>query len=302
MCPRAEPFDDGGAGSNLFANLSDRAASVVIAMMAEAGRRGADPIDVNDLIIALISEDQDPRAAFLFALEPPGLGALRPAATTGREPLFPPKVATDILTKLDQTLPRSKSIPHGTDQRMAPTLERVLAAAQNLPREFNQRAVQVNHFTRERPRGTYQAVVPLDLLAAALREPCEATQMLQEAGITEEQENISRCSAPVQVLLAGDSDPSFGGLRLKLNIGVAGGGQQVTMLVRREHPDAGLRRIFLHEAGSEGQRAFVDFGDDGELTARPCDAEHLAQVIGKVWPPEVRFDRGDQVERVIRER
>ena len=32
----------------------------------------------------------------------------------------------------------------------------------------------------------YQAVVPLDLLAAALWEPCEATQMLKEAGITEE--------------------------------------------------------------------------------------------------------------------
>ena len=32
----------------------------------------------------------------------------------------------------------------------------------------------------------YQAVVPLDLLAAALREPCEGTKFLQAAGITEE--------------------------------------------------------------------------------------------------------------------
>lgn len=34
-------------------------------------------------------------------------------------------------------------------------------------------------------------------------------------------------------LLAGDGDPSFGGLRLELNIGAAGAGQQVAMLVGR---------------------------------------------------------------------
>jgi hypothetical protein len=181
-------------GANLFTNLSDRAATVVFAMVFEAKQRGAAFIDVNDLVIALIAEDHDSGAPMLFKQEMPSENQFRPGAVspTGsgkkREPFFPPKVAVDVLITLNQILPRSSPIPNGTGhgQQMSPALERVIAVAQSLPSEFQQSQVQVNFGTPQRPKGMYQAVVPLDLLAAALREPCEGTKILEAAGITEE--------------------------------------------------------------------------------------------------------------------
>jgi hypothetical protein len=64
--------------------------------------------------------------------------------------------------------------------------DRVLDVAAKMPSEFQQSKVQIRFGSPDRPPGMYQAVVPLDLLAAALTEQCEASKMLQEAGITEE--------------------------------------------------------------------------------------------------------------------
>jgi hypothetical protein len=160
-------------------------------MIGEAGQRGTDFIDVNDLVIALIAEDQDARAPELFEQTPPGTlfppGLLFPPSSgKEHEPLFSPRVAVDILIKLNQVLPRSTSIPPGTDQETSPALDRVMTVANNLPSQFHQSEVQKKAGTRDHPPGMYQAVVPLDLLAAALQEPCEATHMLQEVGVTEE--------------------------------------------------------------------------------------------------------------------
>ena len=66
---------------------------------------------------------------------------------------------------------------------MSAAVERVFGTAKNLPKELNQGEVQESYGTRGHLPGMYQAVVPLDMLAAALREPCEGTKMLQEAGI-----------------------------------------------------------------------------------------------------------------------
>jgi hypothetical protein len=191
MYPPAEPFDDGGAGPNLVTNLSGRAAAVIITMIAETGQRGAVTIEVNDLVIALIAEDHDPHAFLLFRETPPGV-LLPPkvlqSSLSGkqREPFFPSKVAVDVLIKLNQILPRSAPFPTGTRHNTSAALDRVLARAQKLPSELNQAEVKVSDRSTGYKPEMRQGVVPLDLLAAALEEPCEATQMLQEAGITEE--------------------------------------------------------------------------------------------------------------------
>jgi hypothetical protein len=83
-------------------------------------------------------------------------------------------------------LPRSKSLPPTAEMHTSAAFDRVLDAAKKLPSEFHQSEVHVNVGTADRRIGMYQAVVPLDLLAAGLHEPCEGTKMLQEAGITEE--------------------------------------------------------------------------------------------------------------------
>lgn len=174
-----------------FGNLSERARVVVLTMIGEAQQRGADTLDVNDLIVALVIEDQTPDALFLFH-EPP-LGTVFPpgssrqnSPTVEHKPFLLPRVAVEVLVKMNGILPRSNSLRHNTQMQTSAALERVLNVAQRLPAQFNQSEVQITSGTSAHPPGMYQVVVPLDLLAAALREPCEATKMLQEAGITEE--------------------------------------------------------------------------------------------------------------------
>ncbi len=137
---------------------------------------------MNDLIVALTIEDQEPVAVGLFQETPPGGVPL----VSAHEPFLPPKVAIDILVKMNGILPRSKSLPPTAEMQTSPAYDRVLIMANKLPSEFHQSEVQINFGTPDRPIGVYQAVVPLDLLAAALQESCEGTKMLQEAGITEE--------------------------------------------------------------------------------------------------------------------
>ena len=175
--------------SDPFRNLSERARIVVLTMIGEAQQRGADTLDVNDLIVALVIEDQTPNALFLFH-EPP-LGTVFQQGSKrspGMEykPFLSPSVAIEVLVKTNAILPRSKSLPNTTQMQTSAALERVLNVAQQLPAQFNQSKVQIISGTADSPPGMYQAVVPLDLLAAALREPCEGTKFLQAAGITEE--------------------------------------------------------------------------------------------------------------------
>jgi hypothetical protein len=170
------------APDNSIGNLSERATSVIIVSISEAAQRGSNSIDVNDLIIALIIEDQEPNADVLFDPTAPGVlfpPDLQLPVERFRKPFLPPRVAIDVLVKLNGILPRSKSLPHGTELQTSAALERVYATAKDMPAAFNQSEVRVH-------ADMIQAVVPLDLLAAALREPCEGTKMLQEAGITEE--------------------------------------------------------------------------------------------------------------------
>lgn len=164
---------------------------VILTAIREAQQRGTVTMDVNDLIVALIIEDQEPLSAFLFDETPPGIptfvpgGATVGTSVTEHEPFLPPRVAMGILVKMNGILPRSKSLPSSTQLQTSAALNRVLSAAQQLPAQLHQADVLVRN-SGVHPPGMYQAVVPLDLLAAALQEPCEATKLLQQAGITEE--------------------------------------------------------------------------------------------------------------------
>src|SRR5579862_9035885 len=53
-------------------NLSERSTCVTLTALAEALQRGSKTIEVNDLIIALIIEDQEPNATSLFEPAPSG--------------------------------------------------------------------------------------------------------------------------------------------------------------------------------------------------------------------------------------
>ena len=96
------------ASDHPFGNLSERAGHVVLAALLEAQQRGADSIDVNDLIVALTIEDQEPDAVGLFQETPPGGVPL----VSAHEPFLPPKVAIDILVKMNGILPGLRAFPY----------------------------------------------------------------------------------------------------------------------------------------------------------------------------------------------
>jgi hypothetical protein len=174
-----------------FENFSSRTMAVVMTMIREAQQRGAAFVDLNDLVFALIAEDQVPLAPILFD-EPP-VGSLLPLGSSlstqtsikEHEPYFSPRLAVTVLIKLNAILPRSSSFPANTEMRTSPALDRVFVTANKLPSELSQGLVSLGGNDR-RPPGMYQAVVPLDLLAAVLREDCEGAQIVREAGIIEE--------------------------------------------------------------------------------------------------------------------
>jgi ATP-dependent Clp protease ATP-binding subunit ClpA len=164
----------------MFETFSERARRVIFVARLEAGQRGAGFIGVNDLVIGLIAEDQDPNSKDLNEQDPKvkktmeslpafGVRLFPPSYALDREPFFSPEVATVPLAKIKGILPRADSIPHNAEMRTSSEFETAIQAAKQLQHEFRGGKVQ-----------------PLHLLAAALREPCEATATVREAGVTEE--------------------------------------------------------------------------------------------------------------------
>lgn len=162
--------------------FSRRAKRLLLEALLKARERGADSIHLDDLIAGLIKEDQDPRSLELNEQHPRVREAREkqwePGAPPGilfarecwipREPFFAPEVATELLDKLKEILPRSK--PRTDGMHTSAEFNRAFEVAEQLRNEFHQQEVQ-----------------PLHVLAAALRQSCRATKLVLEAGITEEE-------------------------------------------------------------------------------------------------------------------
>lgn len=178
------PSSGGSSQTPALGNLSERSAKAVLVMRHMAGSRGAASVTLNDLILGLIVEDQDPNVKLLFGTGP---DVLYPSASKQRQSFFPASAATYVLARLYELLPRSAPLSDSTDIPISPELYHVLQVANALPARYNQQKVSVHGQSS-------QAVVPLDLLAAALQERCDGTEFLAEVGITEEKviETIKR--------------------------------------------------------------------------------------------------------------
>ncbi len=160
----------------MLENFSRRATRVVFEARREAGKRGAKQIDVNSLIIGFITEEQDPNSRELNdqgkrATETIQRPILLPATHWQErgQSLLSQEVAGGLLAQLNEILPRSTPVPDTTELPTSPEFQRAFSAAENLRQELHRAKVE-----------------PLDLLAAALKEPCEASSLLIDAGITEE--------------------------------------------------------------------------------------------------------------------
>jgi ATP-dependent Clp protease ATP-binding subunit ClpC len=150
----------------MFETFSERAKRVIFAARLAAGQRGAASMDVNDLIVGLITEDQGLTEEELAMTH----GAFLPSRRK-RDSFFSSNVGANILAKMKELLPQGLAIGSSADLSVSPELTSTFSLAKQVQLELHQSAVQ-----------------PLHLLAAALVEgqSCLGALLLQEAGITHE--------------------------------------------------------------------------------------------------------------------
>ena len=121
-------------------------------------------LGVDDLLAGLIIEDQDWIPSALRRLGMTG----EFMAVPKHQPFLPPETAASVLESIQQSLPRSQSIPNSTDMPISSSLGETLAAASDLGKK-----IQSNEIT------------PLHLLAVLMRGSHGGVQALRDVGITE---------------------------------------------------------------------------------------------------------------------
>ena len=153
----------------MFDTFSTRAKQIVFAARYKAGERGANMIDVDDLLVGLLVEDQGMLGENLFSKLHDGRGTLHIEAPA-HTPFFSQEIANNLLTGMRDLLPQSQPVGHSTEIPVSPALERVFDASKDFQLQFQQ-----------------SQIVPLHLLAAILtEESSQGVKLLQEFGITQE--------------------------------------------------------------------------------------------------------------------
>ena len=149
-------------------NYSPRSKEVIFGTRLKVGRRGADAMDVGDLLSAIMLEDQN-MTRELFGYE--GEGPIgRVVGLEPHTPFFSASSASDLLANLEALLSRSNPIPDSTDMTITADLRRIFQSAESRRQEFHHKQVE-----------------PLHLLGAILELPSRPeVDLLRRAGITEE--------------------------------------------------------------------------------------------------------------------
>jgi ATP-dependent Clp protease ATP-binding subunit ClpC len=112
----------------MFNLYSKRAKRVIFFARREAGARGAEAIELNDLLLALIIEDQDKL--------PDGR-----IAGWEHEPFLPSNAATRLLESIRGTLPRSKPVATSVEMPVSSELGETFAAASQLREKLQSKEV-----------------------------------------------------------------------------------------------------------------------------------------------------------------
>ncbi|MGH9455761.1 MAG: Clp protease N-terminal domain-containing protein [Terriglobia bacterium] len=154
----------------MFGDFSPRAGRVLFLARRAAGQRGGSAIEIEDLLAALIVEDQ----GWFLARRPYPHGVFPdPGAQVDpwpHPPLLYPALANDLLSRLEALGTRFPPVPDGSEMRLSADVSHVFSVAGGLKDELG-----------------HSEVRPLHLLAAALREnDSRAPDILKRAGITSE--------------------------------------------------------------------------------------------------------------------
>ena len=150
----------------MFDSYSVRAKQVIFLARLESGARGAEMLDLDDLLAGLIIEDQNAISSGLARLGMTG----QLMALPKHQPFLTPDAATSVLESIHELLPRSQAIPNSTDMPISPALGETLAAATDLGKSLQSKEVTPLHFLAVMMRGSHCGV-----------------EALRDAGITEEE-------------------------------------------------------------------------------------------------------------------
>ena len=168
-------------GVAMFEDFSERARRIVFLSRKMAGRRGASAIGVEDLIEALIVEDQGDFLKVFWEDEVFQEDASRAVPPMPQYRAFlSAETAAEIQRRLETLLPKANPLPDSVDMPVSEALKELFATATKLGEELRGEParpsrIQVGH------------VEPLYLLAAALSAETSATaEVLKQAGITKE--------------------------------------------------------------------------------------------------------------------
>jgi ATP-dependent Clp protease ATP-binding subunit ClpA len=153
----------------MFETLSIRARQAVFAARFKAGQRGADNIEVGDLILGLILEDQGGMEALLAAMHD-GQAAASVLDRPIHTPFLLPETANKLVAEIEALLPRAATVPHTRELPLSPELQRIFEGAKEVQRVFGQ-----------------DQIGPLHLISAILAdEPSRYTKLLEHSGVTTE--------------------------------------------------------------------------------------------------------------------
>jgi len=132
----------------------------------ESGARGAESIDLDDLLAALVIEDQNEIPSTLGRLLGPG--TLMPVPQ--HQPFLPAEVANKLFEGVHESLHPSQGIPHSVDMPLSSSLREAFDAANELAKTLES-----------------TEVTPLHLLAVLMRGSHPRVRILPDLGITDEE-------------------------------------------------------------------------------------------------------------------
>jgi ATP-dependent Clp protease ATP-binding subunit ClpA len=145
----------------MFDKFSMRSKQVLFVTRWKAGRRGANALDVGDLISAIIVEDQE-MLSKLMGCE----GQIfQPAGLRPHTPFFSESSASDLLASIEGILSRSNPIPDSTDLPITRDLQRIFKSVENDWQETHHKEIEPLHLLAAVLEGTHRPVV--DLLNSA---------------------------------------------------------------------------------------------------------------------------------------
>ena len=149
--------------------FSIRAMHTLFAARFKAGQRGANVIDVGDLLFGIVLEDQGMMGILLPNMHGTE-DSIPELPSPPHSPFLPPATAGDIVTRIENLLPKSEPYTHAINVPLSADVERTFDEAENVRSMFHHKQIE-----------------PLHLLAAVLgQESNQHVKLLRETGITRE--------------------------------------------------------------------------------------------------------------------